>query len=235
MTKYTRSIEKLTALIKDIFSESDISIDTKAIVLVLAATMDSNKFISLISPLENLSILRSKLLAINDLRCRFGDLYRDYIILYALQASKRDISSDELQQFISNVDSADAVITDDLMPALSLADLEIEKNWQQEIDPQNFALTHEKAAQYLLQHLVSDHHNQIQVITDAYLHCRTIEQPLFAYYAVIYAMTDILSAGGIEAKYALLYSYKIARGALNKFIQKPDSNNILHSYKSHTT
>ncbi len=233
MTKYTRSIEKLTASIKDIFNTPNLSLDTKAIVLVLAATMQSDKFIEFITPLGALAAIRTTLLEINNMRCKYGDLYRDYIILSALKQTQHDINSDELQRFISDVSgSAIKQSTDSLTPALSLTELEAQKNWQEHVDPRTFIDTQHKVASFLIENLANNSKDHTQTITDAYLHCRCQEKPLVAYYAVIYVMADILIAGGLDQKYALLYSYKLARKALDRFIQNPGKNSILHSFNS---
>lgn len=230
MTKYTRSIEKLTASIKDIFEQPGISIDTKAIVLVLAATMDLEKFIAFITPLDNLAAIRNKLLEISALRYKYGNMYRDYIILCAMKTAQHDISSDELQRFISEV--GDKENYPELSQALSLDELETEKNWQAQTDPQSFTATQKLAAIFLLERLGGANNDHMQTITDAYLHCRSQEKPLVAYYAIIYVMADILTAGGLDAKYSLLYSYKLARKALNKFIETPARKSILHSFNA---
>lgn len=237
MTKYTRSIQKLTELIQDIFQVPGLSIDTKAIVLVLAATMDSAKFEAMINPLENLAAIRSKLIEVNEIRYKGGNLYRDYIVLSALQVTKCDINSDELQQFISNVPGEVAgSVTAALNPEISLEVLEAEKNWHEKTDPQSFAVALDRAARFLLEKLNLQHNDHLQTIADAYLYCRSIEKPLVAYYAVIYAMAEILTFSGLDEKYALLYSYKLAKHALSQFTQYTGKENaILHAYNTNTS
>lgn len=224
MTKYTRSIQKLTALIKDIFNYEDISIDTKAILLVLAATMSPVRFNKLLQPLDNIYVIKDKLIAINSLRIRYGHLFRDYIILHALQACKTDITSDELQQFIIAASSRPVDLAPlEITPALGTQDMVLK--------PEYLARTIDKALSYLIVNLDLDVNNYANVITDAYLHCRSEDQPEIAYYAIIYAMSEILSEGGIDADEALNYSYKLAKHALDDFMRQPNLNTMLHVYK----
>lgn len=233
MTKYTRSLENLTTYIKDIFNEPGISIDTKVIMLVLAATMDRDKFIIFITKIEHLAAIRSTFIEISNIRNKYGELYRDFIILSALKHTQRDVNSDELQRFIREVDGNQFQLNDtELAPALSLNELNTQKNWQQQIDRTAFIATQNKAAKFLIEKLSYSDRDHLQTITDAYLHCRSQENPLAAYYAVIYVMADILTASGLDSKYSLLYSYKLARKALDKFLQHPTKNSILHSFNT---
>ena len=94
MNKYTRSIEKLTVLLKDIFCVPGISDDTKAIALVLAATMSASKYKAFVEPLEELGPLKTQLCMVNSLRCHYGKMFRDYIIMYVLIQTKNEVKSD---------------------------------------------------------------------------------------------------------------------------------------------
>ncbi len=234
MNKYTRSKTIVTAIIKDIFDDTTISLDTKAIILVLAATMDQDKFIQLVATVDGLEPVRPRLLELNQYRHRYGISIRDLIIMQALVAADRDISSDELQLFISDVTSiADQKSSMQLAPALDLGQIMTEQNWRDSVDAQGFAATKKMAAFYLVDRLATDSHNDANLITETFLYCRLNQKPLVAYYSVIYAMTDILINSGLDAKFALIYSYKLAKHSLEKFIQQEEHKNlILHAYKS---
>ena len=226
MIKYTRSLQKLTACIQDIFDFEGISIDTKAIVLVLAATMSTSKFNTFIDSIAKLVGINARLKEVNDLRIKCGDLFRDYIILQTLQYLPRDITSDELQQFIR---VASHPSDQQLSPALSTQHLE------QKLDRASLGSLIQKAAAYLIAKLDLNHASKMETITAAYLHCRDKEKPLSAYYALIYAMADILETSGLDAKNSLLYSNKLAKTALEQFIQDgKKEKTMLHSYNYNT-
>ena len=234
MTKYTRSIEKLSMAIKDIFEAKGISTDTKAIVLVLAATMSPRKFKALIEPIEDLGCTRVKLIEINALRAIFGSVFRDYIVLHALKITKRKITGNELQRYIryaghkSKKDQAK-----ELDQALNMSELNPETAWESKTDQQSFGLIMQKAADFLIYKLSLSRQTQAHSIIETYLHCRSKVDPVVAYCAVIHAMADILKASGLDAKEALGNSYKLTKHALGLFIKDSDHpNSMLHTYKS---
>lgn len=102
MTKYIRSREKLIALIKDIFGVCDVSVDTKAIVLVLAGTLPSKNFKEWIDQVPRLNAFNANFKQINSLRWQYGEIFRNYALICAMQVANQDVCSDELQDFIAN-------------------------------------------------------------------------------------------------------------------------------------
>jgi hypothetical protein len=228
MTKYTRSIQKLTVTIEDILNTSGISIDTKAIALVLAATMSASKLNSFLEPITALGNIKSQLLEINALRNKFGTVFRDYIILHAMQTTKMDISSDELQQFISDIARIDSDIAPKAIePALEAEIAALEPQLQPQLEDV------QQASKFLLQKLALNSNDYSAAILDTYLDCRARAAPRIAYYTLIYAIAEVLTQSGLESKQALVHSHKLATHALQLFMQSsPDSNAILHSYKS---
>lgn len=234
MTKYTRNIKLVTEIIEDIFAVDEISNDTKAITLVLAATMDLDHFLAFIQVINQLSSICIKLIELNTLRWKYGSSTRDYIIQHAIVASTKPVSSDELQQFISNTSlTSGRNIQQQLTPALHADLLKLNDNWQVQIDTTQFATAKQQAVAYLVDRLCVDSNNDNEIIREAFLQCRCTEQPLIAYYAVIYAIADILVASGLETQYALIHSHKLANHALDQFTQhKQRDQSMLRSYKS---
>jgi len=225
MIKYTRSLQKLDACLKDIFEAPNISIDTKAIALVLAATMSINKFNHFIDAIDKLALIAAKLKEVNSLRFKCGSLFRDFIILQTLHSLPHEVSSDELQQFIR--DGKDHNLDKVLSQALSTDLL------QGPFTSDTLSATTRRAAEYLVQKFSVDALNKLNTITEAYLQCRNTEKPLTAYYAVIHAMAEILELSGLDPKNSLLYSNKLAEHALKPFIHEAESNStILHAYKT---
>jgi len=218
MIKYTRSIQKLSDCIKDIFDTDAISIDSKAIVLVLAATMPINKFSAFIDSVDKLSAISLKLKEINAIRIKYGDLYRDYIIAATLHALSYPVNSDELQQFIRE---GKAAHYQELSQALSTESL------KSEVNEESFSSAIHKAAAHLIKKINIDKQHSINTITEAYLHCRSEEKPITSYYAVVYAIAHILEIGGLDPKNSLAYSYKLAGHALKHFIHDDSNKNTI--------
>jgi hypothetical protein len=236
MTKYTRSVQKLSAAIKDIFATKGISLDTKAILLILAATMSPGRFKALIEPLDDLGCTRVKLFEINDIRARLGGLFRDFIILNTLKACKRQITSDELQGFISMAGREPKPDSSkQLNSALSsLESLDPETSLPEITQHKNFSATMQKATDFLVDNLTLGKHPQVTAIIETFLHCRVKVEPVVAYFAVMHAMAEIFKSEGIEAKQALLNSYKLTKHALEVFLNNDAKNNysLLPTYKS---
>ncbi len=101
MTQYIRFQKQLTKLIKQVFSVSGISIDTKLIVLVLAATMPRSKFGRWIDVIPSLQPISAQFKQINAIRQHFGVDCRNYLMLVACKHALHPVTDTELQQFIS--------------------------------------------------------------------------------------------------------------------------------------
>lgn len=99
--KYKRSLDKMMDLLAEISAYDRIQPDTKAILLVLAATMSIVRYNRLVDNIEQIDAIRARLQALNVLRHQYGREYRDYILLYALQSVFDDVSSQEILQLIS--------------------------------------------------------------------------------------------------------------------------------------
>lgn len=101
MTKYKRSIEKVTQLLEEILVVHEVSLDSKVILIVLAVVMPPMRFNRLVDNIEGIGTIRGRLQQINILRHQFGKEYRDYTILYVLKHVNRDLECIELLQLIS--------------------------------------------------------------------------------------------------------------------------------------
>lgn len=99
--KYKLSVQKMTEHLTDISAFNGISLDSKAILLVLAATLPILRFNALVDSIDSISPIRARLQAVNVLRHQFGQDYRNYILIFAMKLSGREISSRELVQLIS--------------------------------------------------------------------------------------------------------------------------------------
>lgn len=129
MTKYTRSIQKLTTNIDNVFAVEELSLDTKAIILFLAATMPCNEFYQFIDPIKQLDVINVICKEINVLRLQFGLMFRDLIILTVLKRVNFDVSSDELQQYINS--SQEVEHMSPLSPALSTENMFIKNSMRE--------------------------------------------------------------------------------------------------------
>jgi len=230
MNKYTRSLDRLTADIKEIFNAPDISHDTKAICLVLAASMANDEFLEFITPLTALEGVKAKLTEVSGLRAKYGDMVRDFIILHTLQACQQEISSTELHAYINNNGQDVAKIAQDLPPALSseiLSALQV----SQLDNTEGFTAATQQATAFLVAKLSLNSTDHLNAVTDTFVHCRARATPVLAYYATIYAIENILASNGLSGNEAILYSKKIAKQALDKFIQLENNKQILHVYK----
>lgn len=202
MSKYIRSLHKLVDLTQYIFTETAISVDTKAIVLFLAGTMHSTEFIPWIDGITALEGLNIKFKEINNLRSEIGPICEVYILLKILRKIKRDINSDELQRFISD---NDLTITEVREP--QTADI-------------NFLVSVAKSQ--LQQRLAQVDNAQLSNIVDAFTNCRQFAATQEVYLAVVQAMQDILIAGGATANFAAENSKKLAAHALSQFTATSD-------------
>ncbi len=222
MTKYTRSLQKLVALIKDIFGDNDLSVDTKALVLFLAGTMSNLKFNSWIDRIQELDILNTKYKEINGLKNILGGLCFEYIMLYIVNILKHDINSDELQQYIggsSNIDPnihIESAFTSNRLAA-----------------PANDIT---QAKQVAISVLIKKSNNiksfHLTALLDAYVCCRQSLDPNTAYHALEAAIVEILISSGLTTVNAQDYSSKLMKYSLEDLIDINGQNKvILHSYK----
>lgn len=233
MATYTRFIAKLEDAIQEICRLEDISIDTKAIVLVLAVSMSPRKFKAWMEPIDALGSARSRLLEISKLRFQFGPAFRDYTILHALQLAKREINSTELQGYINSSAVTANPSQKTLNPALEAKVLTSEAIHSDEKGNGNFTVLTQTATEHLINGLSSNKEDEANSILNTYLHCRGTAAPMVAYRAVACAMTNILRAGGLDAKQALLHSYKLSKHALSIFLHDSDHDSLLlPTYKS---
>lgn len=224
MTKYIRSTKKLTTLIKDIFAECEISIDSRVIVLLLACTMSSDKFNIWVDQITGLGALRVRYKAINVLRAELGTVCSKYIFLTVLNKVKHDLNSDELQQFISDSRSMEHV--DILQPALVDTDIHNVNNFYPPIEKEGFSEALESARNFLIQKLNSNSMLPLSAVLDAYTNCRQHTSPSVAYYAIVHAIADILIHNGVASHEALLYSNKIAKNGLKELIHMTNTKKI---------
>ncbi len=232
MTKYTRSIEDLMTTIDDIFADSEISIDTRSIVLLLAASLPCTKFNAWIDKISALNTLNAKFKVINAIRFTYGENIRDFIILSILQTVKHDVDSNELQRFINESNNS-LVLQQHIVPALTQDDLAAQRDLYTENTTAEF-IQLKLAATECLNQLFTEYSSQsLQHISEAYLRCRRVAEPTMAYFAVVQAMADILHHSGITAPEAQQASEKLASYALSEFIAGSlPANAILHAYSN---
>lgn len=210
MNKYIRSRAKLSALIKEIFGVCDISVDSKAIVLLLAGTLPSSRFAAWIDQIPALNSLNAKFKQINALRCEFGVEYRNYIILKAMQAADHTVCSDELQAFVC----ASKKYPQN-QAAVPLVNIDLE----QKIAMNSGEFTDVKlhAYQKLRKKLFSIYTLNSNLILDTYLQCRTLAEPNVAAQALVQALTDVLCAENLTATDAEHESRKLVARATKIF------------------
>ncbi len=227
MFKYTRSIQNLSASIANVFADDTVCLDTRAIVLMLAATLPTEEFKAFIDPLTQLDHLNACYKEINSMRFQYGQTFRDYIILSILTTVKNDVRSDELQRFIGG--SSDKDITGTLPPALDVDQLCKDAfNWQL-IQNQAFM----QARDTIINYIVQDKDLSLQLLQEAYLKCREKVSAKDAFYALLAALQEILQAGGLAAEDALQRAEKLATTALKEFIAEPTPAGMLHTYSKH--
>lgn len=102
MNNYIRSAQKLIRCTHDILTMAKFSIDTKALVLLLAATQPSYKFMFWIESIKALEPIKDKCQAVNLLQNHLGAICGKYVLLKILNCIENDLNSDELQQLISD-------------------------------------------------------------------------------------------------------------------------------------
>lgn len=211
-------------IIKEIFAACEVSIDTKAIVLLLAGTMPSDKFNIWVDQITGLGDLRTKYKAINVLRKELGSVCGKYILLTILNKVDHDLNSDELQQFISDARSIEQA--EFLQPALTTADLNNIDSFEPPIEKEGFVAALKLTRNFLIHKLKDNSMSHLSAILDAYTNCRQHTNPDVAYYAIVHAMADILIRGGIASHEALLYSNKLANHGLKELIHMANTNKL---------
>lgn len=221
MTKYIRSRTRLTKLINEVFAVSSISLDTKLIVLFLAATLSRSRFNSWIDNISQLDAFNSHFKKINSLRHSHGDLIRDYILITVFCYAKNDINSEELQYFIRS--GADDVNNTDLvMPKI---DLDTLCNQQDK----EFIKTKNLAIRALLDHVDKGSIANTTKLIDIFLECRSHATPKIAAQALMHAIDDILVSRNIEPTNARGTSRKLVAHAL-KNMHQPIPALMLHKF-----
>lgn len=226
--KYNRSTRFLIANIDELLQNSAFTDDTKAILLLLSGTMLTNKFYQLIDNLPQLNPINSLLKQIHHLRKRQGHYARDYIMVRAFQAARQEIDSSELERFIKNrkvkvVAEISHIIDHDQLIAIQTQKLSV--------DPVVLANAKNMTVKFLSMYLQDESQPTIELITKAYVYSRTISDPVTAFYAVVYAIEQILLAHGYQDQWEL--SFQLTSRALSKFIpQTMMPNNLFFKYKS---
>ncbi len=101
MNQYIRINEIVFKLIKQVFDVSGVSMDTKLIILVLAATMPKNKFARWINRLPRMNAFNAQFRQINAIRHMFGADCRNFILLNVMHYAQAEVCDAELQQLIA--------------------------------------------------------------------------------------------------------------------------------------
>lgn len=223
MTKYIRSTQKLMTFVNEIFAASQYTLDTRAIVLLLAGTMPNNKFIVWIDEITALNLIKEKCKAINRLQKTLGTLGGKYILFMILKKIDRDLNSHELQQFISSERSVrqdkhlqPALIAEKLSEILSVSE-----SSQQ--------LGFIEALHYANQFFLNNFSNigtelTIEAIPNVYVQCRQYAAPEVAFMAIIHSISDILMQSGLATRDAMLHSHRIVKFGLKQLIHIADEN-----------
>lgn len=209
MIKYTLSLQKLRNALANIWQFQDISIDTKAIVLVLSATMSMRQYATFIDAIGQLDQINAKLKYINAIVAQYGDLYQKYVVCEVLSKLSNQIKSDELQNFIAN--SSKNMTIPKLDKALVVD--EINNNFAQKFFEKN-------------KHNYAYH---LKTINDMFIAKRCNFDPLKAYKDVVYNFADILHPAGLNWQNALNCSQNLVQAALAQFVQS-DKNALLFKY-----
>jgi hypothetical protein len=224
MTKYTRSVQKLVACIKDIFGDTSISIDTRLIVLFIAGLMPSLKFNAWIDRVQQLDHLNARYKEINSLRTVLGSICYEYIILSIIKVLDHDLNSDELQQFIGCSSSVDDKTIE---PTLTATDLEA--------PPDNIIEATQVAVKVLIKKLESIETPSLTVLLDIYVRCRQLLDPSTAYHALEAAIVEILVCSGMSESEAKNCSNKLVRSSLVDLIDtNAQDKGMLNAYKQST-
>lgn len=225
MTKYTRSLQKLVACIKDIFGDTSISIDTRLIVLFLAGLMSNLKFNEWIDRIQQLDHLNAKYKEINELRNILGKTCYEYIILSIFKNLDHDLDSDELQQFIGG--SSNIVDNNNIEPALTASKLAI--------PPNDIIQATQVAAKVLIEKLEHIETPNLTTLLDTYVRCRQLLDPSTAYHALESAIMEILIGSGVSEFEAQDYSSKLIASSLGDFIASSSQDKgMLNAYKQGT-
>lgn len=222
MTKYTRSLQKLVACVKDIFGDTSISIDTRVIVLFLSGLMPNLKFNCWIDRVPQLDHLNARYKEINLLKNVLGSVCYEYIILSIVKILDHDLDSDELQQFIGC--SSNAINNDILESALTTSDLIT--------PPEDIIAATQVAVQVLIKKLESIETANLTTLLDAYMRCRQLLDPSTAYHALEAAIMKILVCSGMPESEAKNYSNKLVKSTLVDLIDTNSQNKcMLNAYK----
>jgi len=222
MTKYTRSLQKLVACIKDIFGDTSISIDTRLIVLFLAGIMPNLKFNAWIDRLPQLDQLNARYKEINSLKNMLGSVCSGYIIFSIVKILDHNLNSDELQQFIG--DSSNVEHNNIIGSALTTFDLIA--------PPDDIAVATQVATRVLVKKLENIETINLTILLDTYVSCRALLDPCTAYHALKAAIMDILVCSGISESEAQDYSNRLVTSSLVDLINTNDQNKgMLSAYK----
>jgi hypothetical protein len=234
MTNYIRSIQKLTTLIKEIFAVCEISLDTRAIVLLLSVTMPSDKFNLWIDQVIALRALSPKYKQIHSLKAELGPMCSQYVYLSVLNEVDHDLSSEELQRFISNGRSIPQ--EQYLQAALNAAELTHIDSLDSHVQTEDFVMAKNMASDLLMQKLSNSNEPHISIILDTYTHCRRHSSATVTYYAIVHAIAELLISSGIVAKHALSHSNKIVAHGLEQLIHDTEDDKLFtclyDTYKS---
>jgi hypothetical protein len=225
MTKYTRSLQKLVACTKDIFGDSSISIDTRLIVLFLAAVMPNLQFNVWIDRIQQLDHLNARYKEINSLRTVLGNICYQYVILSIIKILDHDINSDELQQFIGC--SSNAETSNHLDSPLTTAGLDT--------IPDNIIEATQVAVGVLVKKLEMIETPTLNTLLDAYVRCRQLLDPSTAYHALEAAMRDILVSSGMSELEAESHSKILISHSLEDLITPNGQEKcMLNAYRQST-
>lgn len=212
MTKYTRSLQKLVAITKDIFGDSSITIDTKAIVMLLAVSMPSLEFNTWLDKIPGLNNLNARFKELNMLKCTLGKVAYEYTLFVIFKHLEQDVSSEELQQLISDSSHEHLAVRLD----------QIENSIQAQ----------QLAADILHAKVADLECPSLSVLLDAFLECRRTLDMGTAYTALVAAVADILETSGISTADAAYYSEKLlGYGVLDSLNVHEYPQPILNSYK----
>lgn len=198
----------------------DISIDTKVLVLILAGTLPRKRFACWLDKIDALSPLHSAYKEINALRREGGAVFRDFIILTALQAVDHDVNSDELQRFINSASEVEQELAVDRVD-LNILDYKGVVN-----DPALLAM----ARTQLINNATDFKYLKTSVILDAYLYCRNKAVANQAYMAVFCAIVDIFVTNNVQSTSAVAMAKKIMHDALTLFIHNDMKKDMLYRY-----
>ncbi len=213
MTKYIGPSSEIANLIKDIFAVSSITLDSKLILLVLAATVPKSTFAKWIDTIEELNAFNANFKKINTYRHNIGDNARNLLLVIAFVNAKHDVSTKELQGFISktkrkvghncisipdiDIDSIEYLQDKNFIQALSIAENSFRGNYK------IFDL-------------------DLTMMLSVYNKCRTVASPATAAKALQKAINNALMQNNIASDSASATSKKLVQYTLrNIYLDKP--------------